>query len=115
MIVSAAGKNIYPEEIEAALHLSPFILESIIVGKKKETKMGEEVFAMVVPNLDEIKRHLSHPGDAVAPDEIRMIIDKEVQAVNNRLADYKRINRFEIRMEEFEKTSTKKIKRNLYR
>jgi long-chain acyl-CoA synthetase len=115
LIVSAAGKNIYPEEIEAALHLSPFILESVIIGKKKDTKMGEEVFAMVVPNLDEIKRHLAHTGDIVPPDDIRLIIDKEVQAVNDRLADYKRINRFEIRMDEFEKTSTRKIKRNLYR
>jgi len=45
---------------------------------------------------------------------LRRIIKEEVEAVNNRLADYKRLCQFEIRLEEFEKTSTRKIKRNLY-
>jgi long-chain acyl-CoA synthetase len=115
LIVSAAGKNIYPEEIEAALHMSPFVLESVVIGKKKETRMGEDVFATIVPNLDEIKMRLPGKNEIMSPEEVRSIIDKEVQAVNNRLADYKRIDRFEIRIDEFEKTSTKKIKRNLYR
>ncbi len=115
LIVSGAGKNIYPEEIEAALQLSPFILESIVLGRKKENKVGEEIFAVIVPNLENIKQALSDIEPPLKEDRLREIIGTEIETVNNRLADYKRLNRFEIRLDEFEKTSTRKVKRSLYK
>ncbi|MCX6830173.1 MAG: AMP-dependent synthetase/ligase [candidate division Zixibacteria bacterium] len=115
LIVSAAGKNIYPEEIENALLMSPYILESVVLGRKKDNKMGEEIFAAIVPDLERIKSHEKVQGQEPGPEQIQQIIDAEVTAVNDRLADYKRINRFEVRYQEFEKTSSRKIKRSLYR
>ncbi len=115
LIVSAAGKNIYPEEIEAALHLSPFILESIVFGRKKENRMGEEVHAIIVPNLDEMRSRFPEIGSSPDHKIVNEVIETEVQQVNNRLADYKRLIRFEIKFEELEKTSTRKIRRTVYK
>ena len=115
VIVSAAGKNIYPEEIEAALHLSPFILESVVLGKKKENKMGEEVHAIIVPDMEQMKRHFDCDIVSPEPEMIRRVIEQEVNTINSSLADYKRLIRFEIRFNEFEKTTSRKIRRTLYR
>ncbi|MCD6531555.1 AMP-binding protein, partial [bacterium] len=36
LIVTAGGKNLYPEEIEEKLNDSPYILESLVIGVKKK-------------------------------------------------------------------------------
>ncbi|SYZ72926.1 conserved hypothetical protein [Candidatus Zixiibacteriota bacterium] len=115
LIVSSAGKNIYPEEIESALHMSPFILESIVLGRKRENKMGEEIFALIVPNLENIKQTIHDLENPLDQSSLHAIIENEVKIANERLADYKKLNRFEIRLEEFEKTSTRKIRRAIYK
>jgi len=109
LIVSGGGKNIYPEEIECELDLSGLILESIVYGKIKEGKTGESICAIIVPDMDVIES-----TEKLSPERIRELIKIEVDEVNKRISDYKRIEKFEIRLEEFEKTSTKKIKRRLY-
>ena len=43
--------------------------------------------------------------------EIRKIIYKEGIEINKKLESYKRINKFYITLDQFEKTSTQKIKR----
>jgi len=113
VIVSAAGKNIYPEEIESALQISPLILESIVLGRKKENRMGEEVHAIIVPNMEAVKRNMN-VADSPSPDTVKELIAGEVRAVNEHLADYKKLVHFELRAEEFEKTSSRKIRRGLY-
>ncbi|MBN2226062.1 MAG: long-chain fatty acid--CoA ligase [candidate division Zixibacteria bacterium] len=114
LIVSGAGKNIYPEEIEAELGLSPYISEALVLGRKHTQKAGEEVCALIVPDFEQLELSgLAEEGKPSAK-EIRDIIAREVAEVNHRLADFKRITTFEIQYDELEKTSTKKIKRNLY-
>jgi len=114
LIVSGGGKNIYPEEIEAELNLSPYILESIVFGRSRIKKAGEEIWAIIVPDLEQARPAGEIPDEISSPKRIREIVEREIAAVNDRLADFKRIAQFEIRMEEFEKTSTRKIKRGLY-
>ncbi|UCD94384.1 MAG: AMP-binding protein [Candidatus Zixiibacteriota bacterium] len=114
LIVSGGGKNIYPEEIEGELNLSDYILESLVFGKEKVGKAGEEIWAVIVPDVELIKSVQPDREKEPSPKDIRDLLEKEVAAVNHRLADYKRIVRFEVRMDEFEKTSTRKIKRRLY-
>jgi long-chain acyl-CoA synthetase len=114
LIVSGGGKNIYPEEVESELNLSEYILESLVVGRKKADRAGEEVWALIVPDIELLKSAAGSAEGGLSPQRIRETIKREVKAVNNRISDYKRITNFEIRTEEFEKTSTKKIKRNLY-
>ncbi|MCB2202297.1 AMP-binding protein [bacterium] len=115
VIVSAAGKNIYPEEIEEKLVLTPSIGEAVVFGRKKTDRQGEEIRAIVVPDLDYFTE--VHSVDAASPDidAIRAVVDAEIKRVNGEVADYKRIAGFEIQLEELQKTSTKKVKRFLYK
>ncbi|PWB68197.1 hypothetical protein C3F09_12100 [candidate division GN15 bacterium] len=115
VIVSAAGKNIYPEELEEKLLESPYVLESVVYGRRKENKQGEEVCAVVVPDVDQIRSRFNLGGDASPDmDQVRKVIGAEIDSVNARVAEFKRIGRFDIRLHELEKTSAKKVKRHLY-
>ena len=109
VIVTKNGKNIYPEEVEAYLNNSAYILESLVWGKHDEESEETFVYAQIVPDLDSISEKLG--TEALSKDEIFKIIDAEVKAVNKNMPLYKRIRRFTIREEEFAKTSTRKIKR----
>ena len=111
VIVSSAGKNIYPEEIENQLIQSPCILEALVLGKK--VSGGEEVEAVIVPNLEYIQQL---QGDKIPDEEkLRLLMKQEIEKCCEGIADYKRVKHFQIRKEEFEKTSTRKIKRFLFK
>jgi len=111
VIVSSAGKNIYPEEIENQLIQSPCILEALVLGKK--VSGCEEVEAVIVPNLEYIQQL---QGDKIPDEEnLRLLMKQEIEKCCEGIADYKRVKHFQIRKEEFEKTSTRKIKRFLFR
>ncbi len=107
VIVTAAGKNVYPEEIENELLKSPFIAEVLISGKKIENR--EEIYALVVPNYKYIQEKLENPS--TENHYLEKIIREEIHRCCSNLAEYKRVKGFEIREQEFEKTPTKKIKR----
>ena len=109
VIVTKNGKNIYPEEVEAYLDKSPFIVESMVYGKDDEASEETFVYAMIVPATDIIREKLGKQD--ITEDEVFRIIDAEVKNVNKNMPLYKRIRRFTVREEEFAKTSTKKIKR----
>jgi len=112
VIVSSAGKNIYPEEIENQLLQSPFILEALVLGRKVSEGI-EEVEAIIVPNYEYIQQI---SGDQTWDEEkIRILIKAEIAKCCEGIADYKRVKHFQIRKEEFEKTSTRKIKRFLFK
>ncbi len=108
VIVTKNGKNIYPEELEALLAKSPYILESMITGEEEED--GDvKIKAIIVPNADEIKLRLKQ--DEISQEEIHKLISNEVKAINRGMPIYKKINKIVIREEEFQKTTTRKIKR----
>ncbi len=113
VIITAAGKNIYPEELEEKLHESPAILEAVVYGRKKSGKHGEEVCALIVPDLEYLAKAEDFPPNAELS-RIRRRIDEAVKETNAQMAAYKKIVAFEVRLEELEKTSTKKVKRFLY-
>ena len=114
VIVSAAGKNIYPEELEERLLASPYVLESIVYGRKKESKQGEEVCALIVPDLEQFRGVTFETATESSLSEVRRALQVEIDAINAEVADYKRISRFDISLQELEKTSAKKVKRHLY-
>ncbi len=111
LIVTSAGKNVYPEEIEFLLNKSEIILESMVFGEHVASG-GEEVCAVLVPDF-EVLAQRKEP-DSLNEEELQKLIDSEVKKVNRHLASYKRIKRFYIINEELPKTSTKKIKRHLF-
>ncbi|NPA95180.1 MAG: long-chain fatty acid--CoA ligase [Thermodesulfobacteria bacterium] len=111
LIVTSAGKNVYPEEIETLLNKSEIILESMVFGKQVESG-GEEVCAVIVPDFDVIAQLKGQ--SALDEEGLHSLISKEVKKVNSMLASYKRIKSFYVINEELPKTSTKKIKRHLF-
>lgn len=108
VIVTQNGKNIYPEEIELMLGKIPEIKECMVYGKEEEGNKELTITARVIPNYDEIKE--LH-GEELTEEQIRNIIWEEIKKVNRTLTSYKAIKRLEIKKDEFEKTTTMKIKR----
>ncbi|MFO7636982.1 MAG: AMP-binding protein [Clostridia bacterium] len=113
LIVTKTGKNIFPEELEAKLNESPFILESLVSGSEEDITKEDTVKAHIVPRMEAIKEKLN----AIKPslEEIRRVIEEEVQRINRKLPIFKRIQKIHVQDEEFEKTTTKKIKRHKLR
>ena len=66
-----------------------------------------EIVALVYPDEEECKK-ANLEGDAIYE-----YINAEITKINKKLAAYKHINKLEIRTEPFEKTTTRKIRRNL--
>lgn len=109
VIVTKNGKNIYPEEVEYYLNDNPLISEALVLGVQKENDDETYINAQIYPNIEAITEHLK--GSVPTKEEIWKIISDVVSNVNNKLPNYKHIKSFGIRDKEFEKTTTKKIKR----
>lgn len=109
VIVTKNGKNIYPEEIETLLCKSPYIKECIISGKDDPKDGDMVVFATIVPDYEVIEMEFAL--NPLTEEQIHDLVQKAVKEVNKRLVIYKHIRDFDIRKEEFEKTTTRKIKR----
>ena len=115
LIVNREGKNIYPEEVETAICKSPYIREALALGcRVPGSKVGESVGLIVVPDQDALARLASEKGQILTEAETLNLMRSEVKAMSANMADYKRPRNIQMRMEEFEKTSTGKIKRYLY-
>jgi len=115
VIVTAAGKNVYPEQIEEYLSRSPFVAECVIMGRRQPDSNREDVVAVIVPDYEHFDLAAREKGYQLNQTKIRETLRREVGRINDQLASFKRIKDFVIREEEFPKTSTKKIKRYLLR
>ncbi len=106
VIILSNGKNVFPEELEEHLSHLELIKESVVIGRADES--GEiAITALIYPDYDK----LTDKSD----EEIYKIIHDAVMDVNRTLPSFKHMTEVEIRREEFEKTSSKKIKRFLYK
>ena len=108
IIVTANGKNIFPEELETYLSRSPYISECVVVGIMNEKKKDYDIVALIYPNFE----HAKEVFGLYASDQ--MLFEKlseEVEKVNATVQTYKRINMIIMRHEEFPKNSSRKIKR----
>mgnify|MGYP004668661629 CR=1 FL=1 len=106
IILLSNGKNIYPEEIEEYLDDVPLISESVVLGRQKGNA-ETAITAIIVPNMED-------PALAgKTPSQVYDAIRAAVMAVNRRLPSFKHIADIEIRYEEFEKNTSRKIKRYL--
>ena len=111
VIVTQNGKNIYPEEIELLLSQVPEIKECMVYGKEdEEDKTNKELIisVKVIPNIEELEANY---GKDLSDEKIKEIIWEKVKEVNKKLTSYKAIKNLEIKKDEFEKTTTMKIKR----
>lgn len=112
VIIAKNGKNVFPEEIEDILNRSPYILESLVYGEKTE-KDGEVIAVQLVVDAEAFIELSELKNVKITNDFIKNIINEEIQKTNKQLTSYKQIKKFYIRDQEFEKTTTQKIKRYL--
>ena len=102
MILTSSGQNIYPEEIEDKINNLPYVVESLVVGRKNA------VVALVVADYDAASKA------GIDEEQLRKLVDENVLALNSELAAYSKIGYTEIRREPFEKTPKQSIKRFMY-
>jgi long-chain acyl-CoA synthetase len=111
VIVTGGGKNIHPEEIEAQLTSSPYVLESLVMGVERKRGAGEELMAILVPD----KAAVGTARDRGENVDITEAVRKVIENYNRSVPAYRRIRQWQLQDEELAKTSTRKIKRYLHR
>jgi len=101
MIVTEEGKNIYPEDIETAFESLP-VKEFCIFAANyiwpKRSMVGEQLLLIL---------HLEQ-GQALTDD-----LRRDISAHNSRLLNYKRVHGIVLFNEDFPRTASLKIKRNI--
>ena len=108
MILTKNGENIYPEEIENILNDDDLIEESLVIGTSNG-KDDVQVKAKIFPNIEAIKEYLGNKFPT--KEEISKILNEAVKKANAKLPNFKHIKSFKIMDEDFERTTTNKVKR----
>ncbi len=102
MILTGSGQNIYPEEIEDKINNLPYVIESLVVGRKNA------VVALVVADYEGGNKA------GLTDEQVEQSINESVLALNSELAAYSKIGYVETRREPFEKTPKQSIRRFMY-
>ena len=97
LIILANGENVSPEELENGLSINRMVKEVVVSEDKNSIK------AEIFPDYDYL--------DKIKAKDIEGSIQSIVDKYNLELPSYKKINKVVIRETEFEKTTSKKIKR----
>jgi long-chain acyl-CoA synthetase len=119
LIVTAAGKNVAPQNIENLLRQSPWIAHCVVVGDARKY-----LTALVTLNHRALSRWAAEndrPGDreSLATDpEVRAMIQLDIDSINHRLARFETLKDIAILPDEFsitggELTPTGKVKRSV--
>ena len=126
IIVTANGKNIAPNPIEAALKKSPFVAEAMLVGDRRPY-----VVALLVPDLDVLTARFGNDSDSqmssgdftyskhfLEQPDIESLFADIVERVNANLASYEQVKRWRLLPAVFsistgELTPTLKLRRRI--
>lgn len=118
LLITAGGKNISPQNLEAMLKNLPYVQSAVVVGDCKKY-----LCALLSPDLDLMKKRAVEKGLApekainlVSDQSIRQEIQEELEKINKRLAPVEQIKCFSLLPNEFsvdsgEFTPTMKVKR----
>ncbi len=130
MILGPNGENIYPEEIETVINSYKGVLESLVVERKGR------LVAMVHVNREELEKQYAAMKSEFGQkweskkaewehkkEEIKQYVEEKLEEmrlelmvyVNERVRSFSQLSMVEVVPVEFEKTSTQKIKRYLYK
>jgi len=115
LIVNREGKNIYPEEVERQVLQSEYVLECLALGYREPNEdIGERVGLIAVPNQEVFDSMEDREDKRLTDRKIEELVRENVRKQLAELSSYKQPRKIEVRFEEFEKTTTQKIKRYLY-
>ena len=103
LIVLKNGKNVYPEEIEEYIASIPYVNEVVVYAIKNDSGEETALCAEIFPNEEMF--------EGKSNEERNETIKNAVEELNRKLPNYKKILKIKLRSTEFEKTTSKKIKR----
>ena len=110
VIVTKGGKNISPEEIEEKLTPLETVEEAIVFSPD-----DERIQAVIFPEAEGISKKLGQSPQHGDDERIWDILKSQITELNRRLEPHKRISHFAVAREELPKTTTRKVKRYLFR
>ena len=108
VIIAKNGRNVFPEEIEYLLSLNPYVAESVVSGVYDEAKDDILILATIFPDMEKVEETL---GKDPKEEDIIKLLEGAASEVNSKLENYKKIKKVQYRSTEFEKNTSKKIKR----
>ncbi|MBI5524874.1 MAG: long-chain fatty acid--CoA ligase [Deltaproteobacteria bacterium] len=120
LIITAAGKNIAPQNIENLVKTDRYLSQVVVIGDRRAY-----LTALLTLNLPEVRRWAQENGVAAACDEalaadpkVLALVQKSIDAKNRELTRFEQIKKFRILPADFsqetgELTPTMKVKRNV--
>ena len=103
LIVTSYGKNISPRPIEERLTNSRFIAQAMVYGDDRK-----HLVALIVPDRDALVQYAGEHsvpfdgyGELLRRDEIRSLLQSEIDSANERAPSYERIRAFDTLEEAF--------------
>lgn len=110
VIVTKGGKNISPEEIEEKLTPLETVEEAVVFSPD-----DERIQAVIFPEAEGVSKKLGQSPQHGDDGRIWDILKDQITELNRRLEPHKRISHFAVAREELPKTTTRKVKRYLFR
>ena len=109
VIITANGKNVFPEELEFYLMKNECIEECMVWGDEdNDDQLKRGIYATIKPNRELLFEEL---GGDVTDEQVREYIERIVDKQNEAMPLFKRINHVIIRDRDFNKTTGLKIRR----
>ena len=119
IIITAGGKNITPANLEAEIKQSPYVSQCVVIGDRRPY-----LVALVTLDMEECAKLCEEKGWPADPAQLRgnpemkQIIQKHLDEVNEKFARVEQVKKFEIlphdlAQETGELTPTLKVKRNV--
>ncbi len=120
LLVTAGGKKVAPQPVEASLKTSKFVSEAILIGDQRPY-----VVALIVPNFANLEAEAkargwayTAPRDLESNAEVRNLFQSEIDRVNHGLSRFEQIKKFalldrDLSPEAGELTPTLKVRRRV--
>ncbi len=119
ILITSAGKNLSPSVIENTIKVSPYIKECILIadGRRFPSALIQIDFDSVSNWAEKKSIPYTNLRNLVVRDEVIELISKELEQLNNQLANVEKIKKFvllkkELDHDDGEVTATMKIRRN---
>ena len=106
VIITKNGKNVYPEELEYLLSNISFVEESFVFGQELDSGSDITIVASIKIDKETAEELL---GSGYTDDELKKLIWKEVDAINEDAPFYRKIKKVLIRKTDFVKNTSQKI------
>ena len=110
VIITANGKNVFPEELEYYLGRSVMVSESMVWAQEDSSGQDTVIVATIKPDMEEVEGAIGKEASE-DPAQVEKLLWAEVDKINESLPLFKKIKKITVRREEFQKTTGKKIKR----